>query len=377
MSASPFPNSPPPPVPDGPRSSSTGEATARRKIRWLPATVCVGVTFCLLLGMLWGVAADTIRQVPIAERFFDPRRSPTFDETCVVAAIDYALTSDEANDVVFLGDSACRTDIDPIAFERLTGLRAYNLGIVGDLGPGAMVNIGKAYLAKHPAPKLMVVCLSPVGLEHDVPWYWIKLRNHFVNCFGFDANDPQSLQAYLGYTFRQGTVLAWERFQSRLGGKSQDVRDLPLIGMDHGTYRQYETLTRQKRGHFELSGHGPPKNLDRPGGLVLIYKTWDEGLRRLARACSDARVPLMVRFCPVSADATRNLNFERVEHWLRDLQSASHPVLVAGDQTILRYAPELCYYYSHANPRGTRKFTAQIAKEVRTALPAPVKPRGT
>ena len=46
--------------------------------------------------------------------------------------------------------TACRTGVDPIAFERLSGLRAYNLGIVGDLGPGVMLNIGKAYLSKIP-----------------------------------------------------------------------------------------------------------------------------------------------------------------------------------------------------------------------------------
>jgi hypothetical protein len=347
----------------------------KRRLRWLVPTACVGLIFVALLGSVWGIALDTVHDVPTAERFFDPRRSPTFDETCVVAAIDYALSSNEANDVVFLGDSACRTGVDPIAFERLSGLRAYNLGIVGDLGPGVMLNIGKAYLSKHPAPQLMVVCLSPVGLEHDVPWYWIKLRDHFVNCFGFDTQNAGSLQAHLGYTFRQGTVLAWDRVESRFTEKSQDVRDLPLIGMEKVTYRQYETLTRQKRGHFELSGHGPSKNLDRPGGLVLIHKAWDGGLRRLAQACDKARIPLMVRFCPVSADATKKLSFERVEHWLRDLQTASPQLLVAPDQTILRYAHELCWDYSHANPQGTQKFTEQLAREVRAALPAPGKPR--
>ena len=376
MSDSPS-SSPPPLVGEVSLLPQPQAGTTKRRLRWLVPTACVGLVFVVLLGSVWGIALDTVHDVPTAERFFDPRRSPTFDETCVVAAIDYALSSNEANDVVFLGDSACRTGVDPIAFEHLTGLHAYNLGIVGDLGPGVMVNIGKAYVSKHPAPRLMVVCLSPVGLEHDVPWYWIKLRDHFVNCFGFDVQNAGSLQAHLGYMFRQGTVLAWERAESRFSGKSQDVRDLPLIGMEKGTYRQYETLTRQKRGHFELSGHGPPKNLDRPGGLVLIHKAWDAGLRRLAQACDNARIPLMVRFCPVSAEATKNLSFERVEHWLRDLQTASPHLLVAPDQTILRYAPELCWDYSHANPQGTQKFTEQLAREVRAALPMPGKPQGT
>jgi hypothetical protein len=41
--------------------------------------------------------------------------------------MEYALTSDEYNDVIFLGDSAPLHAIDPVYFETLTGLRAYNL----------------------------------------------------------------------------------------------------------------------------------------------------------------------------------------------------------------------------------------------------------
>jgi hypothetical protein len=341
---------------------------ARQRVRWLAPTALVGMAFAATLLMLCGTALDAARAAPIALRFFDPRRSPTFDESCVVSAIDYALSSTEKNDVVFLGDSVCRTGIDPVQFESLTRLHAYNLGIVGDLGPDVMLNVAKAYLSRHPAPRLMVFCASPLGLERDVPEYWVKLRDHFVNCYGFDVHSLRSLERSLSYTFRQGTVLAWNRTASALTGLSHDVRDDSLRGMEQATYHQFERLTRQKRGYFELPGRGPYKNLDRPGGIVQIHPVWDSGLGRLAKTCENARVPLMIQFGPVSAEATKNLKLERPERWLQNLQTSYPHLVVPRDGKILRYPPDLCWDYAHPNPEGSRKFTERLAAEVRLAL---------
>jgi hypothetical protein len=352
--------------------------------RWLTPTAIVAGTFAVLLAVLGGTAFSTFRGAPPELRFFDPRRSPTFDETCVVSAIDYAFSSDEKNDVIFLGDSVCRTGLDPVEFERLTGWRAYNLGIVGDLGPGVMLNVAQAYFAKHPPPRIVVLCVSPVGLEKDVPWYWVKLRDHFVNCYGFDTRSAKSLAASAGYAVRQGTVLTWDRVASSFAESpssfaeapraevprelTRDVRDKSLIGMEQVTYHKYERLTREKRGHFELPGRGPYKNLDRPGGIVLVHDAWESGLRRLAETCDHWGIPLMIRFGPVSAEATKNLKFDGVEQSLQNLQKSYPRLLLPDDQRILRYSPGLCWDYSHPNPQGTQQFTKQVAAEVQAAL---------
>jgi hypothetical protein len=362
------PFSPPPP----PESFPAPQARV-----WLGPTASVAATFAIIVTVLGGTAIETWRGTPAPLRFFDPRRSPTFDETCVVSTIDYALSSAEDNDVVFLGDSACRTGIDPVLFERLTGLRAYNLGIVGDLGPGVMLNVAGAYLATHRAPRLIVLCLSPVGLERDVPWYWTKLRNHVENCYGFDVHDARSLQANLSYTLRQGTLFACAKSGLFLASDLPDVRDWPLVGMEKVTYRQFEPLSREKRGHCALPGRGPFKNLDRPGGIVVIHEAWNAGARRLIKTCDNARIPLLIRFCPVSAEATRNINFERPERWLMDLKASFPRLLLPADPPIVRFEPMLCWDYSHANPQGTRRFTELVAAEVRSALePGAVKAKG-
>jgi hypothetical protein len=76
----------------------------------------------------------------------------------------------------------------------------------------------------------------------------------------------------------------------------------------------------------------------------------------------------MIRLGPVAADATKNLNFERLERWLQESQTAFPHLLVPRRQNILRYPPELCWDYSHPNPQGAQKFTEQVASEVRLAL---------
>jgi len=214
----------------------------------------------------------------------------------------------------------------------------------------------------------VVLCLSPVGLERDVPRYWIRLRDHVVNCYGFDVHSARSLEGALGYALRHGTVLAWIGCESSFTSTSHDVRDSSLIGMEQVTYRQFERLSQEKRGHFDLPGRGPAKNLDRPGGVVVVHESWDSGVRRLARACKKLGVPLLIRFCPVSSEATKNLKFDRPLSWLKDVQESSRGVLLTGDHDVLRYGPELCWDYSHLNPEGARQFTERVADDVRSAL---------
>jgi len=87
-------------------------------------------------------------------RFLNASRSPTVDEASLTFVGEYAVRSHQANDVIFLGDSACRSGIDPLAFERLTGLRAYNLGTFGSSGPSVLAVSAKAYLSNHPRPQV-------------------------------------------------------------------------------------------------------------------------------------------------------------------------------------------------------------------------------
>src|SRR5271163_608137 len=97
-----------------------------------PAGIAPGLavvaTALVTLGVVASISYWVGRRTEPALRFLEPRRPPTIDEAAIAHPIEYALGSHEANDVVFLGDSTCRTGIDP---RRLSGFRAYNLGSQG------------------------------------------------------------------------------------------------------------------------------------------------------------------------------------------------------------------------------------------------------
>jgi hypothetical protein len=318
-----------------------------------------------------------------ALRFFDPRRSPTVDEAWVVSTMDYALASAEKNDVVFLGDSICRTGIEPAQFERLTHLRAYNLGLLfGGLGPTVLPNVARSYLSRHPAPRIVVLCASPVCFERDVPSPYLPIRDRFLNCYGFDVPNVGSLEgslqyvASLAYNVRQGALITCDRIAWSLTGRRHDVRDDPLLEDEQQSYRSFEWIARKTRGYYALYGTGHEANIDRADGIVLVYDAWDRGVRSLAEACEDAHVPLLIRLGPISAEASKNLNFAHLERWLEDLRHSYPHLAIARDHNVLRYAPELCFDSTHLNVNGADKFTRQVADDVRAALGWSVDTRG-
>jgi hypothetical protein len=347
----------------------------RRQKSCLAATLLVAATASVILLVLAGASFCIAKSAPPALRFFDPRRPPTVDEAWAVCVMDYALSSTEKNDVVFLGDSICRSGLEPVQFERSTRLRAYNLGVLfGGLGPDVLPNVARSYLLKHPAPRMMVLCCSPVCFERDVPAAYVPLRDRFLNCYALEVPGDQSFEARrsdimnLSYLIKQGTLLGWDKIAALLNGHDHDARDDSLDGGETLTYRSLEQQTRQSRGFYAMVGSGHETSLDRPSGNVLIDDEWDRGVRRLADTCEKAHVPLMIRLGPISAQASRNLNFDAVERWLKQLH-VSHPhLMLPRDHNLLRYAPELCFDSTHPNVQGAALFTTRVADEVRTAL---------
>ena len=289
--------------------------------------------------------------------------------------MDYALSSTEQNDIVFLGDSICRSGVEPRQFESLTELRAYNLGMLfGGLGPDVLTDVAAAYLMKHRRPRMIVLCTSPVCFEKDVPDVYVQLRDRFLRCYAWDLSDLRTFHGSqrcligVGYLIRQGVMIGWDRVSCSFIGHRHDVLDDPLDGDAATTFRTLEERTHTSRGFYAMFGSGRQGNLDRPGGLVLIQDGWDRGVRRLATICEKAHVPLMICLGPISAEATTELNFDHVQRWLDNLQRAHSHVTIANPDRVVRYAPDLCADSTHPNVAGARKFTAQLATDLQKAL---------
>jgi hypothetical protein len=340
----------------------------------LPPTLLVALTTATMAVVL-SIAAFlvTVREQPVL-RFFDPRRPPTVDEGVTACVMDYALESSEKNDAVFLGDSICRSGIEPAEFQQLTHLKSYNLGVLfGGLGPEVAPDLAQSYLKRHAAPRLMIFCTSPVAFEKEVDDAFTQLHDRFSNCFAFEAPNLRSsagLRRFgrgVVYFIQQGTVVGWYGW----GQSGHDVRDEPMIGDDQQSYRALERSTQQARGFYPMAGSGGRGFLDRSKRIVKVHPAWDRGVRRLASVCQEAGVRFVIRLGPIWGDAAKDLDFREVEQWLNELAASNPQLLIARDNQILRYPTELCSDPMHCNVQGALVFTKQLAKEVTSVLEPP------
>lgn len=73
-------------------------------------------------------------------------------------------------DVLVLGDSSALYGIDPRLLEAALGAGAVeSLAAIGPARPPGFAKLLANYLARHPAPRLVLLVLHPLGLMHAVP----------------------------------------------------------------------------------------------------------------------------------------------------------------------------------------------------------------
>jgi hypothetical protein len=307
-------------------------------------------------------------------RFLEPRRAPTVDEAVIAYPIEYSLRSDEKNDVIFLGDSTCRCGIDPASFERLTGLRAYNLGSQGRAGAMAFVLTARAYLSNHPAPRIIVFDVSPVVWDLTDDWHDGRMQVRFLSNYGPEVPGVIPRHESLLYFVKRGSLAVVAAPSTLIAGRTADVRGLPLVGFETETYRSLEQRTRESRGFGRFPGLHTAKirnandvGIERRGKPVTIPDDWTRGVRLLAETCQSQRIPLLIRLSPMPKQCEKMRDFSPVEKWAEDLQS-SCPQLIVGRPILLWYDFDLCWDPFHLNTLGVAKYTPVIATEVRAAL---------
>jgi hypothetical protein len=333
----------------------------RSPSRFVPAIAVLAIS-AATVGTLSTLAYSTGRRLKTELRFLDPRRAPTSDEARISIPIEYALHSQEANDIVFLGDSACANAVDPLLFERLSGLRAWNLGSLRGIDPRGMLITIKAYLSHHPKPRLVVLCVTPFCFEVDVGAAGIELSDHFVASYGPEVDGVIPIEDCVAYFIKRGAVSVWES----QGGR--DVFSEPLDGVGRYTYRTYQAKMHETRGFLELPRyHGHDGPMDRPGPPQLIHADWDEGVRAIAQACNDVGMRLLILFSPIARDVANARDFTPLEGWARDVESCCPNVAVARP-TLLIYEPQFMWDDIHPNAAGAEKFMPIVAKDVQAQL---------
>ncbi|HET6324694.1 MAG TPA: hypothetical protein VFG04_08345 [Planctomycetaceae bacterium] len=339
--------------------------------RWQRIVPTLGLLVFLsaALGLFSAVAYSIGRCTDSDLRFLEPRRAPTLDEACIAYPIEYCLRSNENNQVIFLGDSTCRCGIDPAEFERLSGLRAYNLGSQGKAGPLSFALTVKAYLASHPSPQFVVLSISPLVCEMAGNRRDAAMQDRLLANYGAEVSGILPWSESLLYLIKRGSLDAWANRSTAIAGHNNDVRDVPLVGLEAHTYRSLKRVTRESRGFGRLPGfhHAGGPVLARIPPQVTVRDDWRRGVSLLAETCQALRVPLLLRFSPMPIECSKMRDFSTVEDWARELGS-SCPELTVGHPALLWYDWNLCWDAYHLNAQGVSKYTAVLAVEVRTAL---------
>ncbi len=300
------------------------------------------------------------------KRFLMNYRPPNDHEVFLAVKMDYVRNCDEANDVLFLGDSSCYAGIRPGQFEQATGLKAYNLGLPGLIDSEGFALVLRSYLAHHPKPRLVVACFHPWTL--DKTSYAPELRDHFLWCYGSgtEAARPPH-QDGLGFYARQG---AWNLFGELTGGVNRRCTET-IQGQirDGDTYRARQHLIEDQRGFFEFPP-GAMVGLDRPRGIpdapYAVNAAHRAGFRTLARICKDNGINLLIRLMPVFA-AEAPQNHDTLLAWCRELKNED-PDVIFGEPAVLLFGRPLLWDKRHCNPEGAEKLTALLADEVSSTV---------
>jgi hypothetical protein len=298
------------------------------------------------------------RQTEPLLRFLDPRLTPTIDEAFVSYPVEYALRSDESNDVVFIGDSTCHDGVDPA---RLPGLRCYNLGSLGSIGPVGIFLTTKAYLDHHPQPRAIVLCVSPLRFEVSQSSGGGHVIRRLIANYGPEVGGVIRLHESSQYFVRRGAL---DLFAAGAGGSA--ILDGPLRGMETETYETLRDKMRDTRGFFSLpKEHGGRWELEMPAPRVFILDEWKEGLSALSALCRRTGVPLVVRFAPIWDGVCRSRDFKKLDGWADEFEApdaiVKRPVIVAWEQEVMWDA-------LHLNARGVDRFMPMIARDVQQAL---------
>jgi hypothetical protein len=313
------------------------------------------------------------------ETFMKVSRRPTSEEAIAAIPIEYAMTSKEYNDVVFFGDSAPLCAIDPIYFEKLTGLKAYNLASFRPVSINGFLLTAQAYLANHPPPRLVVLCVSPeVPGGTDVERVFAR---RFVRSYGRhvagaspavgEIVNSVTQEDRIDEVIKRGVSIARDYFAQFTIPRGHNLHDDLLDGSTEDTFNTLARKLHESRGYVKPKAtHGPPNKPVYPGVHFAIRPEWDRDVRALIGLTDAVGARLMVRLAPARTDAAEE-NFDAISSGLRDLQKEFPRVIV--DAEVHYYEPALCCDLWHMNGDGGKKFTRLLADDVRSAMKMPTR----
>jgi hypothetical protein len=318
----------------------------------------------LVAAAVWaGLAFVVGKHSEAGGRFLKNYRPPSDYEAHLEYPMRYAIDSSEPNEVVFVGDSTCLSGIEPVAFQELTGLRAYSLASVGVIGFDGYAVIFRHYLAHHPRPRALVLCCHPWAL--GVPPTEAgpaDVRRRFLSAFDSraPADEPAGLDG-IAYYVRQGF---WAGYGALTGGAAAHA-DVEIPHRGGLTLRSLGEQVRRERGYWEHPGTLPIGPSPPPKRLPVSSEA-AAGTEELARLAAAQGIRFMVRLTPRVDDGLPEPAPE-IDYWLAQLDRR-HPAIAIGRPAVLSYPQDAFGQQLHMNRAGANRWTATVAREVFQAL---------
>src|ERR1700733_3258277 len=334
-----------------------------------PRVRSAAIALCCTLLVLTGMSAACYcvgRGTPAEAAFLPSWRSPTFGETSLAVAAEYAAVSHDSNDAIFVGDSACRHGIDPIEFRRLTGLTAYNLGTFGTAGHMSLPVITGAYLSNHPRPKLVVLLVGIASPEYVSLKGEKRMQQQFVMSYRFYGDAIPGLDSSVFDSLRFFVRTGGKRI-ARLGKSGCKHLDEPLGEVPSETFFTMRQKIRDGSGYVPLMGHSSKPDPRYNGDPYRVNPDFDSAVRILAKMCADHGLRLMIRFGPTNRSFKNARDYEPLYSWLDTIEREC-PGVAACRPVLLWYDRPECWDFTHPNVEGTKRFMPTVAKDVQDML---------
>ena len=316
----------------------------------LAVLAVISVTIAVVGGITHLVTNDLVNEDVYLKNY----RKPFFEESMVYHKMDYALHSNETNDVIVLGDSSGLMDIDSLQLEKATGLRVYNLSTMGWLHADGHLDILKNYLAHHPKPRLIIYTVLPKEVHADNSGSE-PFKDRFIWAYGIDLKKEHGFKRWpLEFRLR-------EEFRTLvgllIGGRKRYFKNELVPGLTHD---QFGALLAERRGFYSLTAKKlAPYDIDR----LRVSDTSSLRLRRLADYVRENHILLLIRLGPIPHQKTAKEQREFFE-WFDRFQDEFKSTVLVDKPLILEYDLNRFSDASHLNPVGTALFTAAVAGRV-------------
>jgi hypothetical protein len=303
--------------------------------------------------------------------------------------MERAQSKDNSVDIVFTGGSTCNRGIDPKIFERQTGLTAYNFASNRLAGVRVWYWTCKAYLENHPAPRAIVLCLSPVDIMCIVgekP----KTSQDVLNPDDIEERFALAYGSYLPFlqvVLSHGT--RWQKYYIDRGlrilrsglfglipGYTTEPLDRSIYGGSGGEYSKEKEKLFAAGGFRNLperkTSIGPTGTVFRDGapqGPLSLTQTvvplTDDCVRDYAKLAQEHHTRLLFCLSPISREA--KFDTTALYAWMHGLQK-EYPNIEIVFPEILLYDPGLFWDQHHVNLRGADKFTTDVSQRVKAML---------